>query len=473
MARKMGSTQTGFSWTITDGGTRFMVGKSAVHDAHAWADLDGDGCIDLVAIATASGNYEDTDHELVAIHVPSGNVGWRALPGEVSKKVSIVEGVVVASTNAAQRLRGLDPRTGQQLWDTALPDRLTEDPFDGDDRAPAIAAIGGGLAAFECKDGSWHMLDVRTGQIVKSGEGKFAPLGGGVLGLVAFSDDNDDLIEVWDTQRNRSVVKLKDVSQLCVVPGASAFALVMRGQVASSGAHGVLARFFDNATMVEVGKTVLRGAAGAQAPARDDDDDDDDDSDAGSVSVEVGEGQYGTVSGYLLGGNRMFFGGRYQKGPWVGQVAPKGHSDMRLVPTPKPGFKFRTIGWVSPSLVTVWEKDKGTPKLTVVGHHPDTLAPIWQSDDLGGRSVDTALHTTGTAILVPCNPGPNHNEYDQAANKCCIRQLDPSTGATVTEYPVEDVECVEVHGKFLCGASTYFSGGLPVVYDTDRRERIL
>src|SRR5690242_4598655 len=42
MARKMGSTHTGFSWTVTDGGHRYMVGKGAVQDAHAWADLDGD-----------------------------------------------------------------------------------------------------------------------------------------------------------------------------------------------------------------------------------------------------------------------------------------------------------------------------------------------------------------------------------------------------------------------------------------------
>lgn len=111
MARQMVQTHTGLPFTLTDGGSRFMVGKDACHDSLAWADLDGDGTIDLVAIATASGNYEDTDHELVAIHVPTGNVGWRALPGEVSKRVSMVDGVIVASTRAAERLVGLDPRT--------------------------------------------------------------------------------------------------------------------------------------------------------------------------------------------------------------------------------------------------------------------------------------------------------------------------------------------------------------------------
>jgi hypothetical protein len=43
----------------------------------------------------------------------------------------------------------------------------------------------------------------------------------------------------------------------------------------------------------------------------------------------------------------------------------------------------------------------------------------------------------------------------------------------LTEYPVEDVECVELIGNFLCGAPSYFSGGLPVAYDTTRGERVL
>src|SRR6185436_779290 len=205
MARSMGSTHTGFSWTITDGGNKFMVGKDGVQDGHAWADLDGDGCIDLIAIASESCNYEDTDHELVAIHVPSGNVGWRALPGEVSKKISMIENVLVVSTNAATRLRGLDPRTGQQLWDLTLPDALNEDSFD-DERAPAIAPVGGSFAAFQCKDDSWHLLDARTGQIVKGGEGKLIPLGAGVPGLLCYGDD--DKATLWDVLRNKQVAKL-------------------------------------------------------------------------------------------------------------------------------------------------------------------------------------------------------------------------------------------------------------------------
>lgn len=443
--RETGGTGTGFSWTVTDGGRRFMVGKSGVQDAHVWADLDGDGCIDLIAIATESGNYEDTDHELVAIHVPSGTVGWRALPGEVSKKVSIVGGAVVASTRSATHLTGLDPRTGQQLWSLALSDRLREEPFDGDDRAPAIADAGGSIAAFECEDDTWHLLDVRTGQVVKSGEGHLVALGAGVPGLIALG--NDDEVELWDTLRGRSITKL-ETSQIRVIAGAGAFGVIFRGDLPSGG-HGVQARFYDNATFAEVARTEFPD------------------------EVDAGAGQYGVTGGFLLAGQRVLFGGPHERGPWLATVAPGGTSTAQALPAPQPGYRFRTVAWVSPALVTVWEKDKGTPKLIVVGHDPNTLAPVWTSSDLGGRNLENVLHTDGAAVLVPHHPNPDLNEYQQHSNECSIRHLDPNTGAVVTQYPMEDVDCVEIHGGFLCGASTYFSGGLPVAYHLGRRERVL
>jgi hypothetical protein len=446
MARETAGTGTGFSWTVTDGGRRFMVGKDAVHDAHAWGDLDGDGCIDLVAIATESGNYEDTDHELVAIHVPTGTVGWRALPGEVSKKVSKVGGAIVASTDNATRLRGIEPRTGQQLWSVAISDRLKEDPFDGDDRAPAIVDAGGSLAAFECEDDTWHLLDVRTGQIVRSGEGKFVSLGTGVPGLLAIGGDGDQ-VELFDTLRGRSLAKL-DASQIRVVPGASAFGVIAHGET-PSGDHGVYARFYDNASFAEVARTTF------------------------ADGVESGAGQYGVCGGFLLAGNRLFFGSQYNEGPWVVPVVPNGKSAGQRVPPPQPGYVFRAVAWVSPAIVTVWEKDKGTPRLIVVGHDPSTLAPVWQSADLGGRHLANVLHTEGSAVLVPHHPNSQQNEYQQHANECSIRHLDPSTGAILTHYPMEDVNCVEMQGRFLCGAPTFFSGGLPVAYDIARRERVL
>src|SRR5690242_22157 len=128
MARSTRQGNGGFAFTYTDIDTYVFPPKDACHDTLAWADLDGDGCIDMIGISTASGNYEDNDHELVGLHVPTGNVVWRALRGEVSKKLSMVDGVVVASTNTGGSLRGIDPRSGQEIWRKNLDDKIKEDP---------------------------------------------------------------------------------------------------------------------------------------------------------------------------------------------------------------------------------------------------------------------------------------------------------------------------------------------------------
>src|SRR5690606_20213210 len=127
-----------FSYTDLNANV-FPPKGACVTDSLGLMDLDGDGILDFIAIGTASGDYEDTDHEVVAIHTPSGNAIWRALRGEASKKLGLIGDVLVVSTNSGNRLRGLDPRTGQQRWVHDLEDALEEGSFDGDDRAPAIA----------------------------------------------------------------------------------------------------------------------------------------------------------------------------------------------------------------------------------------------------------------------------------------------------------------------------------------------
>src|SRR5690349_11967102 len=176
-----------------------------------------------------------------------------------------------------------------------------------------------------CKDDTWHFLDVRTGKIVKSGEGKLIPIGAGVPGLVAFGGDEG--VELWDVLRNKSVTKLKDVSTYRVVSGASAFGIIFHGAVEANGAYGVGGLFFDNNTFAQVAQTLVVSAGGAKRSS----DDDDDDDDSGDSKVEVGQGEYGVNGGFLLGGNRHFFGSQYNKGPWLGTVVPKGKTVAQLV----------------------------------------------------------------------------------------------------------------------------------------------
>ncbi len=464
MARQMATTHTGLPFTVTDGGHRYMIGKDACHDSLAWTDLDGDGIVDLVAIATESGNYEDTDHELVAIQVPTGNAMWRALPGEVSKRVSFANGVIVASTRSAARLVGLDPRTGQKLWDTELPDLLEEDNFD-DDRARAIQPFGG-VCAIQCKDDTYHLVDARSGQIVKSGEGKWKPLGGGVPGLAAL--EMDERMEIWDVPSGRKIADLKDTSQVRVVPGPGYFGLLRHGAVQANGAYGFEARIFHSQELREMGRSlIVPGPALGRKSGGDDDDDD------SSAELRLGDGEFNVIGGCIMGNNRLVFGSRYHSEAYVVDLVAGKNCPAHPFTPPKPGFKFRTFAWVAPVFVSVWEKEKGTSKLIAMGHHPQTLAPVWMAEDLGGRSISNPLHIANGAVLVPRNPGANNNEYHAQTNPCSIRHIDPATGAVVTDYPVEDVNCIEMFGHFLCGAPTYFSGGLPIVYDTQGRKRVL
>jgi hypothetical protein len=174
-----------------------------------------------------------------------------------------------------------------------------------------------------------------------------------------------------------------------------------------------------------------------------------------------------------MGNNRLVFGSRYHSEAYVVDLASGRNCPAYPFTPPKPGFKYRTFAWSGPLFVSVWEKEKGTSKLIAMGHHPQTLAPVWMAEDLGGRGLANTLHLANGAVLVPRNPGPNANEYNAQQNPCSIRHIDPASGAVVTDYPVEDVDCIEMHNQFLCGAPTYFSGGLPIVYDTHTRKRVL
>ncbi len=78
MARNQVQNETGFVFNYTDLNKQvFTPEDDCITDALGFADLDGDGVVDFVCIGTESGNYEDTDHEVVAIHSPSGQAMWR------------------------------------------------------------------------------------------------------------------------------------------------------------------------------------------------------------------------------------------------------------------------------------------------------------------------------------------------------------------------------------------------------------
>lgn len=454
MARNTVQHHSGFTFNYTDLNQNVFPPKDGcVADSMAWEDLDGDGCIDFACIGTASGDYEDTDHEVVGIHVPSGNRLWTALRGEASKKLGLCGGVLVVSTNSGNRLRGLDPRTGRQMWEIGLEDALKEDTFDSDDSAPAIASVGGPWAAFECVDETAHVIDARTGQLVKSvTSGELRAHGWNLPGLIAFkteNDEGDEIVDVWDLQAGRSLYRMKE-SGSRAIHGGGYFGF-MHGGETPKGDWATQVVIFDAQTRQQVGTTWLKAAGG------------------GDVNYE--SARWGHTCAFLLGG-RLVFGDPYSEegSAWTAPLDWNRVSAAEPWNPPKPGYVLRALGWCSPVLASVWQKAKGTERLVACGHDPNSLQTLWTAEDLGGsHHHDNPLHVAGHAVLVP----RASDNYYSPTNPAALVHLDPASGQRVTEYPVEATDCVALAYHFLVGCPDYFSGGVPVAYDTWNRVRLL
>lgn len=449
MARNYVQHHSGFGFHYTDLGVNVFPPRDAcVRDTLGWLDIDGDGCLDFICIGTASGNYEDTDHEVVAIHTPTGNAMWRTLRGEASKKLGLVGGVLVVSTNSGNRLRGLDPRNGGEIWNVGLEDAIQEDPYDGDDRAPAISSLGGTWAGFECVDDTYHVIDVRNGMTVRQGSGKLHPAGWNLPGFVAVEDD-DDNFELWNLASNQRTYRIDDASQVRTLHSSGFFAMMHRSDGAPGGSYLTKVAMFD-ASGKNVGTCWVKNAEGD--------------------SVDHGASQYGVVGGMMLGGMRTVWSDPYSDdGAYVTTLAQSGVVQAQPLPPPRPGYNLKAMTWCAPVLATVWEKSKGTPRLLLAGHDPNTLGVVWGAEDLGGHHQDNLLHATTFGILVP----KSNDNYFSPTNPACLVQFDPQSGAKVTEYPVEAADCVGLVDHFLVGSPDYFSGGMPVIYDTWNRTRLL
>jgi hypothetical protein len=452
MARRSVQHHSGFTFNYTDLNENVFPPKdSCIADSMGWTDIDGDGTIDFVCIGTASGDYDDTDHSVVAIHVPSGNRLWTALPGEASKKLALVGNVVVVSTNTGSRLRGLDVKTGQQLWNIGLEDALKEDSFDSDDNAPAIAGVGGPWAAFECIDDSAHIIDVRNGALVKSFQGELRSYGWNLPGLVAFkSEDSDgnEAVDIWDLQAGRSLYKMKDSSRATTIHGGGYFGF-MHHDTTPKGDYRCKVSLFEGQSRQPMGTSWL----------------------AEHENLHYGSNKYGVVNAFLLGG-RILFGDPHEDehSAWTAPFNPNGTSAPEPWNPPKPGYQLRALGWCAPVLVSVWQKAKGTARFVCCGHDPNTLQILWMNDDLGGsHHHDNPLHLAGHGIFVP----RSNDNYYSATNPCALVHIDPNTGQKVMEYAVEATDCVAMAYHFLVGCPDYFSGGVPVVWDTWNRVRVL
>ena len=155
---------------------------------------------------------------------------------------------------------------------------------------------------------------------------------------------------------------------------------------------------------------------------------------------------------------------------WTAATNWNGNSVAEPWNPPKPGHVLRGLAWCSPVIVSVWQKSKGTERLVACGHDPNTLQTVWMVDDLGGSNHQrTPVRVTQHAVLV----AKSNDNYFSPTNPAAMVHIDPTTGQKVTDYPVEATNTTGVFYHFLVGCPDYFSGGVPVAYDTWNRVRVL
>ncbi len=472
MAQQFFKNDYGFSFARTDLNAEVLVGQETAHDSIAWLDLDGDGHIDLIAITTQQGEEEDTDHELVALQIPTGKALWRALNGEVSQKVAVVDGVVIVSASNSNTLRGLNPSNGEQLWSLDLDDQLEgREMFDDDEVAAAITGRGA-WAVFQCTDETAHVIEAKTGKLVKSVKGRLEHNWLTVPGLACFvveEDDHKEKFIAWDIASQKAI--FETTNDTAPAMGNEVFALLERDYRNDQ----TVVRVFDLNTLEET-KTVV--AATEQGK-----------------SLSQGREEYARQGALLLPGGHLIVGKSGEgeiavlemgTGPAKEPQAKKGFfsklfgggggggkkATARIVSPPKEGYGFEAFAIAGDSVAVAYRKTQGTEKIILVGYDKNTMEQRWVVENLGGRRTEVCLLSTGNALVVPKSQRPEDHHWHEG-NQQSWWHINPADGSKVTEYPVAEIQCVEVHGKYFCAFAATYGSCLPVAYDTESRERVL
>ncbi len=512
MGHPMFQNWHGFPFSQTELGSEVLASrKEAAHDTIAWLDLDGDGHLDLIAIATQQGDDDDMDHELVALHIPSGKAMWRARRGQISTKLALADGVLVATTDNSRVLRGLSPQDGSDIWSLELPDAIEGwDTCDHDDAAPTIL-VRGGYVAFQCEDESAHVVEAKTGRLVKSfQDARLEHAWPDIPNLVCFvvKDESermgrDEKFVAWDAAKNQPL--LESTGDVSIALGEGEFALLAEDD--DNDCTNV--HIYDMQTLSEkrIVQAAIKEEGGRQRelPMGDKSDD----SRQGAYLLPTGMlvvGERDRVVFVELGGGqpaaqpepepepeppkkkgffaRLFGGGGGGGDDGGGKRGASGPGPVLATPIPPPaeGYEFCGMVRAGDTLAIAHRKSKGTEKLIVTGYdlgpapaisdQRTALPQKWVAEGLGGRRVEVSILSTGSAILAPHSPKPEDHHWHEG-NKQSWWHLDPATGEKVTEYPVAEIQCATVHGRYFCAFAATYGSCIPVAYDTEQRERVL
>jgi hypothetical protein len=91
--------------------------------------------------------------------------------------------------------------------------------------------------------------------------------------------------------------------------------------------------------------------------------------------------------------------------------------------------------------------------------------------EAGGTNLINHALRAPVGLLLPMAPGKKSDWAPH--NQTSWAHIDPMSGQRMADYQVPDIDCVRMNGKYLIAYLSSFSSGFPVVWDTERRTRIL
>jgi hypothetical protein len=458
----------GFTYMRTEA-DNLIVGKDAYPEAIAVADLDGDGWADYVAIESPGYNYETM--ELIAVHGPTGRVVWRAGKGQIGKRVVLSAGVAIATGADESSLHAFDARSGAPVWSVSLPAPVLEDAYGMHGmtwNAPSIADHGT-VISFGCEDGTVHVFDSRTGRPLVQREGRLLEPSHGVPGVVAFllDDEGERTVELWDAREGRQFFRARVQTYAPMTLAADGTFYVFTADAApKSGVPMTKVVSFDLA-----GKRVLRDvwvtpSAGVNVVPHN------------ALACDPHRLAVASPDRLVLVSDDKELGGGIvidlSAPPAPGSTTPPKPPSirpvMRLTP-PLPGYALRAVERFAQTLVAVWEHEK-SHQIMAIGLDPASLEPRWLIGDAGGVDLKNHCLRTEGALLLPYAPGGK--DESKAGAPVFWTHVDPTTGAKVAQYGMHEVDCARVFGgKWLLGHSTSFPPRPPVIWDLEKRERVL
>jgi hypothetical protein len=375
--------------------------------------------------------------------------------------------IIVAVKSGGSQLVGLNAADGTQKWELDLEDCIQGEPFDSGSNAKSLYSMGK-LMCFQTIDEMSHVIDPKKGKLLRSEKGRLSCPWPGETEAVGFygvpEGASEEVFRLWDIERDKQMLEL-DHHMYSMFRGKRMFGVVFE----SNYPH--------YATEIHVFKTETLDPKGTFLVETED-----------GNTLHFGYEENGW--NYLLDESRMFIGCSYDTAGFymvdLGEIPPPvkkksfweklfGEKVVKIkaveYPVPEKGYEFAACALVKDVMVCGYVKSEGTRRLILQAYDISNMEVLWTQDGLGGTYSDHYVLGTKYGVLAPVVQKDESTWSEK--NHTAYKHFDAKTGEVKAEYEVADIDCVEVHEKYLCGFSDWSGWAWPVVYDLEQNERIL